>query len=200
MKRICFFLGSLILCGLAQAQNIPNLQEPPNCPSSLNISTSLNADNNKVLNTVVASSTIMASNTIRAGELVEYSAGTSIILHPNFWACEGTDFHAFIEGCKDTDHVTFGETIPIELEKVTGQPTSRQVHALIVYPNPTLGIITLQGLEGVQTLTISDMTGKQLLQTTTNGYAQLDLSLIDYVAGVYFVRTDDGQIQKIIKY
>lgn len=72
-------------------------------------------------------------------------------------------------------------------------------NTLTLNPNPTTGLITLQGLTEVKAVSVFDLTGKQLLQTTTNGNTQIEIDLSAYPAGMYFLRTDDGQAQKIIK-
>ena len=70
---------------------------------------------------------------------------------------------------------------------------------LAIFPNPTTGYINLQNLNDISTITIFDMMGKVVLQTPTNDNLQMDLNLSAQPAGVYILKTDTGETQKIVK-
>lgn len=66
-----------------------------------------------------------------------------------------------------------------------------------IYPNPTTGQTTISGLPEGSLLTLSDITGKVLLQTkTTAAITTLDVS--PFVPGIYLLRTPLGT-QKVVK-
>ncbi len=72
----------------------------------------------------------------------------------------------------------------------------QQPNKLTLYPNPTTGILTIEGAQG--TVTVYDIYGRLVLTTKTN---TLDIS--NTAMGIYFVRVIDGQgnvyVGKIVK-
>jgi hypothetical protein len=77
--------------------------------------------------------------------------------------------------------------------------TVKSTEGLSIYPNPTTGLLSLQNLAAAKSIVITDLMGKQLLQIPTNGDTVLDISLTEYPTGIYFLKTDNGQVQKIVK-
>ena len=66
-----------------------------------------------------------------------------------------------------------------------------------IYPNPTNGLLNVSG-NGTMHITVSNMLGQNLFETTAEGNATLDLS--SYGQGFYLVRiaTEKGAtVQKI---
>jgi hypothetical protein len=67
---------------------------------------------------------------------------------------------------------------------------------LVIYPNPTSGILTIEGVEGIAT--IYDIYGRLVVTANTN---TLDIS--NAAMGIYFVRVVDEQgkvyVGKVLK-
>ncbi len=66
---------------------------------------------------------------------------------------------------------------------------------LNVYPNPTNGIVNISIVEGINTITVTNVNG-QVLKTFP---AQNAIDISDLVSGVYFLQADNGLNRKIIK-
>ena len=66
---------------------------------------------------------------------------------------------------------------------------------LDVYPNPTNGVVHISDVDGIDSVTISNINGQVL--KTFSGQNSIDIS--DLVPGVYVLQADNGLIRKIIK-
>ncbi len=66
---------------------------------------------------------------------------------------------------------------------------------LKVYPNPTSGVVNISDVDGIDSVTISNINGQVL--KTFSGQNSIDIS--DLVPGVYVLQADNGLIRKIIK-
>lgn len=97
----------------------------------------------------------------------------------------------FISACDTTVIVSNAQPAELGLEA----PSENALFA--VYPNPSDGLfqITFNDLETHQ-LTISDLTGKLVLTTTTSGTSQIDLSYLE--KGIYLLLADDKSVQKLV--
>ena len=71
---------------------------------------------------------------------------------------------------------------------------------LAVYPNPVTDKLTIQQYGSLQkrTVSISDANGKVLQQVSFNGQQQV-VDMSKFPAGVYVVKTDDGEVFKVLK-
>jgi hypothetical protein len=69
-----------------------------------------------------------------------------------------------------------------------------------VYPNPTKGVINVQTNESLinTNLAVFDVMGKTVTQFKIT-YTNFNIDLSNYNSGVYFLKTANGQIEKIIK-
>ena len=65
-----------------------------------------------------------------------------------------------------------------------------------LYPNPTNGILNVEG-EGAMTISVMNMLGQKVLKTTANGNTTIDLSGFD--SGIYLVRIETENGMKIEK-
>ena len=66
-----------------------------------------------------------------------------------------------------------------------------------VYPNPTDGLLNVSG-SGTMHITVSNVLGQRLMETTAEGFVTLDLS--PYGTGIYLVRIETGSgvlVQKV---
>ena len=84
----------------------------------------------------------------------------------------------------------------IDLYFITGVATPNNTNSLNVYPNPSTGLLTIEGVEG--TTEIYDIYGRLVLTTNVN-----TLDITHFTDGIYFVRAVDRQgriySQKVIK-
>jgi len=88
-------------------------------------------------------------------------------------------------------------------QKSSAQPAIAVSSVVSVFPNPTDGIFTLQfETSGTYFVTLTDITGRILLQQSVNGQTtQMDISL--FSVGLYFLNVNDGQqghTLRIMKY
>ncbi|MFM6933886.1 MAG: T9SS type A sorting domain-containing protein [Flavobacteriales bacterium] len=96
-----------------------------------------------------------------------------------------TEIHQFAVG------VSPG-TIVFDIRSSAGIMTENKV-SFNVAPNPSNGMITIEGKSASDQVSISDINGNQLMQTTEN---MIDLATLP--AGIYFVHVQ-GNCQKVIK-
>ena len=93
-------------------------------------------------------------------------------------------------GCSATETITLGSQVGID---------SQEAISIAVYPNPTLGAITLQ-IEGEFDFELKAINGDLIL--IGQGLNQTEISLADYASGIYFVTVRaEGQVNtvKVIK-
>jgi hypothetical protein len=76
---------------------------------------------------------------------------------------------------------------------------TQNVDTLSVYPNPTTGLVTVEYSEGINEISLYDLAGRKVLQAKTDDSGKTEIDLSNYSEGVYFLCTDKGQTQKIIK-
>jgi hypothetical protein len=86
------------------------------------------------------------------------------------------------KGCENTDYIT------LDVRECVGLNELARGGAVKVHPNPTNGMITIDGLmAGENNLTVTDVTGRVLSSSkTTDTSAGLDMSMLSN--GVYYVR------------
>ena len=73
---------------------------------------------------------------------------------------------------------------------------------LLVYPNPTYGIVTIEGLKGNEQVLVTDALGRTMQQATANGtnLLQVDLSgLADATYQVSVISNNKVQTFKVVK-
>ena len=89
------------------------------------------------------------------------------------------------EECESTD-----EGVPITVTNVEENTNSN----IQVYPNPTNGLLNVSG-DGMMHITVSNMLGQRLMETTADGNALLDLN--DCSQGIYIVRVETSNGVKV---
>ena len=92
------------------------------------------------------------------------------------------------EKCESTD-----EAVSITVTDVEENTNSK----IQVYPNPTNGLLNVSG-NGTMHITVSNVLGQRILETTADGSATLDLS--GYESGMYLIRIKSANgvtVQKI---
>jgi Secretion system C-terminal sorting domain len=68
-----------------------------------------------------------------------------------------------------------------------------------IFPNPTKGNVTIVTTELLQSIYISDITGKILQQIKAN-QNQMQVDLSAYPSGIYIIKLANGQSQKVVKH
>ena len=92
------------------------------------------------------------------------------------------------ENCESPD-----EAVSITVTDVKENAVSK----IQVYPNPTKGLLHIEG-QGTMHISVSNLLGQKLQETTTDGNALLDLSR--YESGIYLIqiKTENGvKVQKV---
>lgn len=79
---------------------------------------------------------------------------------------------------------------------------SENVSAVVVYPNPTTGIVNVQQVEGLENITVFDCLGRTV-QTIPNfgDSASVQLNLLPFGKGVYYLRIQTAaavEVRKIV--
>jgi hypothetical protein len=69
-----------------------------------------------------------------------------------------------------------------------------------VFPNPAVDVLNIQSSATLKTLALFDMQGKIVLQNEISNEALTQqLNISNLPKGVYFLRVNNGQAQRIIK-
>jgi len=93
-------------------------------------------------------------------------------------------------GCTSTDSIVIDE------EKCTVGLNQQVTDAVGVYPNPTSGIVNLQGLSGLTEITIIDMSGRVVFMKQ-NVSEETILNLEILVEGVYFMEIETNTFSMV---
>ncbi|MBO4587272.1 MAG: T9SS type A sorting domain-containing protein, partial [Bacteroidales bacterium] len=70
--------------------------------------------------------------------------------------------------------------------------------AISLYPNPASSTVTLMGIEGMATVTVVDMNGRETGKWTVSD-GELTIDVTDMAQGAYFVRIVGEQVNAIRK-
>lgn len=85
-----------------------------------------------------ASNSITAVNTIYSGATAEYDAGNFVLLDVGFYAQEGSDFYAYIDGCN---------ILPPKLKSINTISEPKDIikiqSKINIFPNPNNGLFTI---------------------------------------------------------
>jgi len=77
------------------------------------------------------------------------------------------------------------------IKKIEAGPDMRK--KLLLYPNPVADVLYLQSGEPIGAVSVTDMTGKLVLQVPGSGSNRLQLSTKALPAGVYYVKLVSGE-------
>ncbi len=58
---------------------------------------------------------------------------------------------------------------------------------VIIYPNPTTGIVKVKWIEDVQSIEVTDARGRILLSSSASGIHETEIDLSSFTSGVYFI-------------
>lgn len=92
-----------------------------------------------------------------------------------------------------------GMSMIAELKVGSTSISDGQLSNVSIYPNPTTGLLNISGINGNLDVTLTNVQGQQVLNTTISGDATIDLST--QPRGVYFIRlTSDSssRIEKVV--
>lgn len=99
-----------------------------------------------------------------------------------------------------------GGKFKVTFESIADAPSAVALVAkseVAVYPNPTIGIVNVDGVEDANAVSVYDVAGKMLLSNTINGEAIFQINLQQLKSGIYFVHIDmksgEKMIRKIVK-
>jgi len=143
---------------------------------------------------------------ISSGSFSFFDAGDSITLHPDFHADEGSNFHAYIDGCEPFDasinsyrYFSTNGSTPSNIYK-----TYLYDKLIKVYPNPTSGKFTVELGEfpgyDAKLILLNSM-NETLLEITPSSQTSYYLDLSTYPKGIYFVKLftkDRTYVNKVI--
>lgn len=140
---------------------------------------------------------IMTSGTVMipTGANVKFDADTSgfVLLSPGFMAESGSVFVAqAYNGC------TVGEP-QLPQERSMSEVDLLASNEIILYPNPTTGMIHLQHDDKIQSIQIYNMVGKMLINHHCEGEFASDIDLSSLANGIYYVKAIGYQSIKLIK-
>lgn len=129
------------------------------------------------------------------GANVKFDADTNgfVLLSPGFVAESGSVFVAqAYNGC------TVGEP-QIPQERSMSEVDLLASNEIILYPNPTTGMIHLQHDNKIQSIQIYNMVGKLLINHHCEGELASDIDLSSLANGIYYVKAIGYQSIKLIK-
>jgi hypothetical protein len=118
--------------------------------------------------------------------------GNPITVSPSVtgnYTVTGTDAN----GCKST------ATVPLGVDACTGLLTNNAQNSLVVYPNPTSGMLAIEsGNEASKTIVVADLTGRVVVTfNTTDQKMNVDLSNV--ANGIYQLSIRSGSSIEVIK-
>ena len=140
---------------------------------------------------IVTSGTVL----VPAGSHVKFDANTSgsVTLNPGFKADYGAVFIAqAFNGC------TPGSPQLPPVAKI-GNGTSSESNEIILYPNPTTGMVHITHDTKVTEINIFDMVGKMIIQYNCEGQSTSNIDLSNLPNGVYHVKAAGYNSIKLIK-
>ena len=73
---------------------------------------------------------------------------------------------------------------------------------IVVAPNPTTGILRIDNLEQIDTIIMTDITGRIFLEKNVRGQKSIELDLSNKTTGTYLLRLKGGKkeiVRKVIK-
>lgn len=160
---------------------------------------------------------IRASNIINVGNSntgdgVVYHAGNFVELNPGFEVISGGQFSAYVQGCtgnylyKMNNDIEYDYVIEESkedntihlIENVTGR------NGLLLYPNPTKGIVTLSyDNKVIKNVQVASIDGKTKSFVNAENTTEFKIDMINFSDGIYILsaETEDGQIinSKLVK-
>jgi hypothetical protein len=74
-----------------------------------------------------------------------------------------------------------------------------QINSVVISPNPSSDIVTLAADFDIKTIAIFDILGKQVLYKSLENSSSTALDISSLQNGLYFVKVNNLQVQKIVK-
>ena len=66
-------------------------------------------------------------------------------------------------------------------------------------PNPVKSILTVENLSGINSVTISDLSGKLVHEQKNENVKTLNIDMQNFKTGIYFIKLNNDKTFKIIK-
>lgn len=160
-------------------------------PAGENLSGSITIGNfnSAITNEGTTGGTIMTTDEINANQVnsgeADYPGAGSI----HYW-----QFRILDADTSDDYSITQILT-PAVITANTASVEDEALSHIKVYPNPTADKIYISDLTNINTITVSNILGKQVLSVK----AQKSIDISNLSKGVYFLQTDNGLRRKIIK-
>jgi|GEM_PF-887561 len=176
------------------------------CPDNLDITAEVLSPN---VDVQVASNSITASNIINSGATAIYHAGNFVLLKPGFFAKTGSDFHAYIEGCKALENITqpindnyiFDPNADPNNMKVLAKDNIQK--AIQISPNPNNGLFKVSLNKAHSgSVQIIDMNGKVVNEKSFKNEKEINLEIQSLPSTTYIVKVMTGNeifTEKVIK-
>jgi hypothetical protein len=150
---------------------------------------------------------------IPTGVYVNMKGGTEVHIYPGFHAAQGSNWHAYIDGCQD---ITYGKSLDglanrnpensfSNRQTVNEASTQNSSSAKFnIYPNPNNGLFTLEysnpQFQGNTTVLVTDMLGKQVYNAILKSEKE-NIDISNLGKGTYIVtiqNQNDVQVKKVI--
>lgn len=97
-----------------------------------------------------------------------------------------------------THNVTGNGTLVVDFSLISGTEDLDQNGSIRFYPNPTSGVLNIQGLKENSLVEILTLTGKTIYQNRVINNTPIDISSIP--DGVYFIRVENNLLEKLVKF
>ncbi len=127
-------------------------------------------------------------------------AGRKITLMKGTWAKQGSYLHAAISQ-------TYCASIPVKqqsLETIVIWPEQKHSPFFTVYPNPAMEVLNIRFHNGIEkkatTISICDLTGRQLLRSSTETESTGSVYLRNLTPGVYILHVNRGNLSGVTKF
>lgn len=159
------------------------------CPVSYSIDSDFENDEELTLK---AEDHIIFESIVPDGAKISTHAGDHLTLKPGFQARNGSEFHAFIDGCN-----TFSTSkIAIFLQE---NESHSKINKILVYPNPTKNVLNIKGLDEGSKITIYNIDGK-LFYDGIATKKETTIQLNHVPQGMYIIKIQSENIEQTEKF
>ncbi|TGV02556.1 S8 family serine peptidase [Flavivirga rizhaonensis] len=149
----------------------------------------------------------MTNNDVTGGSKLKFNARNNIeVLSGDYHPSTGGYIDLSIDSNLALDCLpppSSSKNTKTKINSIEGNILESSENRLLVFPNPTTGALNIINKDGLNEITISDITGKSVYHVKDLNYNQLQINMSKFNSGIYFIkiRTKTGYIidRKIIK-